>query len=63
MPGFDRSKCNKATAADDEPTPGYLYGEIAQVLHFVGARRFYFFNHFYYFTILILFGVACPDDT
>ena len=30
---MDKSLVNKATSADDQPTPGYMYNEIARITH------------------------------
>ena len=30
---MDRTMLNKATSADDTPTPGYMYGEIAKMTY------------------------------
>lgn len=38
---MDRSLVARATSSDDSPTPGYLYGDIAQMTHanFEGCRQ------------------------
>lgn len=38
---MDRPLVARATSSDDSPTPGYLYGEIAQMTHanFEGCRQ------------------------
>lgn len=38
---MDRSVVARATSSDDSPTPGYLYGDLAQMTHanFEGCRQ------------------------